>query len=225
MPKQKNELAKHAVRKPSIIEAFTKTAFKAIDNVKTVLETRRCKNQYVGLIGELSSEAADFKKRLPVNKRPNGLNCVILVLESPHIEEFPHNDKPRPANGKTGRRIRDQLKNVLQNKRYSSYGLILMNSIQYQCSLGFPTKYFRDEVFFSCWASFGKRKFAARLKQIYRPGDIVLNCCTKGKKKKKEIRKVVDSVIKKYVDESCILRRFHPVSWFSKKHINSSWQP
>lgn len=215
---------KHFDKQPSISASFTAIASRSLDDFKKTFKDCLCLDQYLGIIGQISSDADDFNQRLRFDERPAGLNCVILVLESPHIEEFPQNGEPRPANGKTGKRIRDWLKVVLSEK-YFSYGLLLMNSIQYQCSLGLPTKCFRDDVFFDCWQLFGKESFAFRLQNTYRPGDIVLNCCTKGNTKKKELRKLVDLVIKEKVDAACILRRSHPVSWFSKNHRNTGWKP
>lgn len=68
------------------------------------IETRCCPDQYVGKIVTFSDPIPDFSIRESVDYRSQDEKCVILVLESPHIEEFANS--PSPAKGKTGDRIR-----------------------------------------------------------------------------------------------------------------------
>lgn len=70
-----------------------------------------CPNQIVGRIGDLSS-GADFPLRINVEEvRKRSGSCVILILESPHKDEFVVDAKGvlnpiGPARGRTGSLIR-----------------------------------------------------------------------------------------------------------------------
>lgn len=58
-----------------------------------------------------------------------------------------------------------------------------MNAIQYQCSLGVETNYYRDENFINIWNNLNiKNDFVARLKK-YNP-IITILACTRGDKKR-----------------------------------------
>ncbi|QAS59587.1 hypothetical protein [Clostridium septicum] len=119
---------------------------------------------------------------------------LAIILESPHIDEFNvinENKKSvwgRPANGKTGKKFREEFENII-NSQYSSklnecnYFIYLVNSIQYQCSLGVTTKEFRDYVWLTLWQNEEIREdFINRLK-IINPS-VILNCCTNGSHKR-----------------------------------------
>ena len=127
---------------------------------------------------------------------PNAENILILILESPHKDEFGKNGEPLgPANGTTGRSIREHIAKIFPN--FSDYHLILMNAIPFQCSLGFPLSKKekenlkrRDEVFGAVWGNFGKNFFKARLKklldELQNKGKnvVVVNACTIATDKK-----------------------------------------
>ncbi len=115
---------------------------------------------------------------------------LVVILESPHLDEFDVIDKNkkiignRPANGKTGERFRKEFEQIINNK-YSSklskgnYFVYLVNSVQYQCSLGAKTNIFRDYVWLTLWLEREIREnFIDRLK-IINPS-IIINCCTNG---------------------------------------------
>ncbi|MBV5330612.1 MAG: hypothetical protein JZU65_23775 [Chlorobium sp.] len=188
------------------------------------IEERDCHDQYVGKISGFHSDQNDFFVRTPADERPNGLSCLIIVLESPHIKEF--QGDVGPAKGKTGSLIRKWISSVdVDLLEYSGYGLILVNAIQYQCSLGMPTKCFRDEVFRAAWNMGGDKEFITRLKMYYHSGDAVVNCCTKGNSTKNELRRMVQKAIAK-ANLGCVtLGRPHPSSWFSKQNRKSTWEP
>ena len=147
------------------------------------IEARCCPDQYVGLIAQFLS-SADFPERISVEKRPREIKCVVMILESPHIDEF--SNSLGPAKGQTGRLIRAYFLQVNGLSEYINHGLILMNAVQNQCSLGSPTDCYRDDVFVTAWQNGAKEYFVGRLNAIFQAGDVVVNCCTKGKIKDKE---------------------------------------
>lgn len=184
------------------------------------IEARLCPDQYVGVISQLSPDDVDFPERVPVETRPSGLKCVIMILESPHIDEFLNN--LRPVKGQTGILIREHILQVKGLSNYKEQGLVLMNAIQFQCSLGYQTDCYRDDVFISSWQNGAKDNFISRLNEIFRAGDVILNCCTKGNVKNKELRRLVQQAIPS--DKGEVLRRTHPSSWYSKQNRNSQWK-
>lgn len=113
------------------------------------------------------------------------VETIVVILESPHIKEF-FEEPNGPANGSSGTNLQKYFWNVLkqifkehENLRILQYRIILMNSIQYQCSLGVDTKRFRDHVWLKLWYDCNlKKDFSKRLKE-YLP-KIILNLCTQG---------------------------------------------
>lgn len=197
-------------------EEIAKTVL--LNKVRTPFEARRCPDQYVGLVARFTPND-DFPERVSVEKRPSDIKCVVMVLESPHIAEF--TDRLGPAKGQTGKLIRTHFLRVNGLSDYSNHGLILINAIQNQCSLGFTTDCYRDEVFATTWQNGAKEDFVRRLKATLRVGDVIVNCCTKGKMKENELRRMVQQSIP--IDSGEVLRRTHPSSWFSEKNRHSQW--
>lgn len=201
---------------------FEDLVSQAISNKIGSIEKRYCPDQYVGKITEFSTNQTDFPARITPVNRPNDLKCLIMVIESPHTDEFLQT--PCPANGTTGKLIRKWICSVKGLSTYrKDYGLIIINAIQYQCSLGSPTKCFRDNVFETVWNDFGEDDFVTRLQSIYQSGDVILNCCTKGNSKNGELRQRVQQAIKKLTTNSILLRRTHPSSWHSSKNRKYEW--
>ncbi|STQ91394.1 hypothetical protein [Iodobacter fluviatilis] len=202
------------------ITAVTAVVGKNTQPFQTVL----CPDQYVGRILKLTKEQIDFEKRVSVNNRPANQPCVILILESPHIMEF--NGQPGPAKGPTGKRIREHLQNLLPNNAPIPKGLILLNAIQNQCSLGVTTKTYRDKVFLSAWDSYAREDFIQRLKNVLQVGDLVVNACTKGNDPKNhpELRQLVECAIRSVRANGSDYRFCHPVSWYSEQNRKSSWK-
>ena len=118
-------------------------------------------------------------------KKLGKVETIVVILESPHIKEF-FEEPNGPANGSSGTNLQKYFWNVLkqifkehENLRILQYRIILMNSIQYQCSLGVDPKRFRDHVWLKLWyESDLKNDFSERL-QNYNP-KIILNLCTLG---------------------------------------------
>ena len=190
-----------------------------LDNLKEQV----CNDQYVGRISELIGQK-DFRQRDPVCERPSNIPCLILVLESPHRDEFA--GTPGPAKGSTGRQIRRYLLQVKGLESLSDHGLILVNAVQYQCSLGMPTRCFRDRVFSAVWSGGGQEDFESRLLDYWRPKDVIANCCTKGSARlaDAELRVMVHDLILRALPDTEPLRRTHPYSWIEEKHRKDEWE-
>ena len=197
---------------------FYEIAKKIIEErVNESIEIRLCPDQYVGKIKDFNG---NFPRRIPAESRPEMTQCIIMLLESPHVEEF--KDEPAPAKGATGRLIREHILNVKDLSIYGDYGLVLINAVQYQCSLGYSTDCYRDQIFISAWDLGAKDNFIQRLEKVYKEGDVVVNCCTKGKVRRQELRKLVQCSIPEEMGD--VLRRTHPSSWYSPKNRNSEWE-
>lgn len=185
------------------------------------LEERLCPDQCVGTLGQLRADRK-IVTRQTASARPNA-GSVLLVLESPHIREF--DDLPGPAKGTTGRLIAQQALSVPGLEGRDDAPLVLMNAIQYQCSLGRAPKLYRDQVFLAAWHDFGRSDFVARLSATYRENDVVVCACTEGTKgTSKPLRTLVyAAMIEALPAGTPILPRTHPSSWFSKVTRESKW--
>jgi hypothetical protein len=166
-----------------------------------------------------NSDDSDFSIRqdIPTWKRPDDGPVVILVLESPHIDEFV--DVKGPAKGVTGENIRalfgDACSGIHQWLSDGAHPLILVNAIQYQCSLGYPTKCFRDRVFSEIWKQGGKSDFTCRIQALYREGDVIINACTAGKRTPKNWRVVTDALKEVNLIHAKVE---HPSNWARRKN-------
>jgi hypothetical protein len=135
-------------------------------------------------------------------------NTVAIVLESPHIHEFSDVDldtnderrvNSRPLNNPNSRNgLKRMLNSTSFANQFSSrlnknrkYDVVLVNAIQYQCSLGEDTSKYRDDVFILNWIDL-QNDFVERIKRI-NPA-LIINCCTKGSWKED-----------KYIDETRLL--------------------
>ena len=209
---------------------------------------KRCPDQYVGDIGVYEGHTGFLPEQrdasgdacFPLRKNLDKLlrheegegtrRRVVLILESPHKNEYDDTDRPRPANGKTGRNIRDHLvgmligRNLLQFEQ--RYALFLMNAVQYPCSLGVDTRHHRSAVFRALWEhQVVQKDFERRLRSYWRQGehDIIVNACTLGERApaQKELRRLVEgcdsgndiSGVKSVRPEGSHLRVSHPCDW------------
>lgn len=218
-----------------------------LSDIEKKYSPRLCPDQYVGKIGELSSDYFNLNKRKPIFEDQSSAvindnilkakKIMILILESPHTDEY--NDKGEaigPAMGKsprdTGHNIVKHLKTVFP--KLTDYHLVLMNAIPFQCSLGVKPEKFRDDVFDKAWKKdkIGRTFFENRLKALLNglAGDksvVIVNACTKDKDdKNNKGRKssVTDSLktIKKELPDNVKITTMwetpHPASWWSKKN-------
>ncbi len=199
-----------------------------IEEIKKVLlpaveidpETSKCPDITAGFVinGELISWFSGEERlrtnendpeKLKISEPFNG-KTIAVILESPHTAEFT-DDLINPAIGKTGDNLCHGFKETLPYLRLKNemdYRIILMNTIQYQCSLGLNTKQLRDRVWIKLWFDYEKRyDFINRLK-TYNP-DIIVNLCTKGNHTREssvinsENRRCKTVINKKYLD--CVL--------------------
>lgn len=133
------------------------------------------------------------KKDLNIKENKKQEKTIVIILESPHKDEFASGEnknffdriiKSNPALGKSGDNLQkyftaEQLVNLLGDEYMKNeYRIILMNSIQYQCSLGLDTNIYRDHIWILYWLKFGFQNFLNRL-ESYNP-DVIINLCTKG---------------------------------------------
>lgn len=178
-------------------DEFTELSAAEEHNLKS-----HCGDQSVGLVDiacqkglkDFPKQSIDWIAGSPYKpKSPN--KRLILVLESPHIAEFENVKngrlKPKgPAKGKTGIAIRSHLKEILDinGMELSDRELILINAIQFRCSLGrnlnrktsVGRKNIRQKNLLFC-ELIRKEEFADnlehRIRLVYRQGrdDIVMN--------------------------------------------------
>lgn len=180
---------------------------------RDTLEERRCPDQFVGLISDIE-RLGGFTCRAPASERPPNIPAVLIILESPHIFEF--DELPGPAKGQTGRNIFRYLRQVPGLHDKAKFGLLLLNAVQFQCSLGRPPSEVRDEVFLKAWTSGGSVDFESRFRAVYRDGDCVVNCCTRGTARRAvgHLRVHVQRVLAPLLtSSSAVLCRNHPSFW------------
>jgi hypothetical protein len=202
---------------------FAAIAKRHLQRHRSAFEERCCPDQFVGVISEIEG-SGDFTCRTLASERPLSLSCVLLVLESPHTSEF--DTSPGPAKGSTGRNIVRYLRQVpgLQDK--GEFGLLLVNAVQFQCSLGGPTSKVRDAVFFDTWTSGGRTDFESRFRALYRDGDCVVNSCTRGNSRdttahlRTEVQRALVDLLPA---GTAVLRRNHPSFWHFPANRSREW--
>lgn len=208
-----------------------------IDGIEKDFSYHLCPDQYVGKIRH-KDNWQKFYKRTDIFKDQTSETKItitedkilLLILESPHTDEFDKNGEPiGPANGPTGRNIREHIAEIFPN--FSDYHLILMNAIPFQCSLGVGTEHFRDAVFNAAWnnGANGKNFFEDRLEnlleKLQNKNVVIVNACTKDNDDKKQSgRKTnVTNVIKELKTKTAVKEVWetpHPSSgcWCAHKY-------
>lgn len=210
----------------SIQKTFLAAAAKIGRRPQRSVERRRCEDQFVGWLGAngyqgLSEEQRrrrpgppPFSEREPLPANVGSARPIILVLESPHKDEFPAAADPRPANGATGWNIitfSEKLASFLDFREHPVRPLFIVNAIQYQCSLG-DIKAYRDSIFHYMWGKDEVRKdLLSRIRRYSAGGDFsLINACTAGRKREK-LRQLVHNHIG---DASTNYKAItHPSSW------------
>ena len=171
----------------------------------------------------------DIKNRDPIRYSITGAavaakdklqNVIVLILESPHIDEF-SGKVIAPAMGKTGEhcfRYFDKLfaksclgSHILKNKRYD---LVFVNSVQYQTSCGVSlltdkaNKQRRDNNWMTIFNGGASDDL---LKRLYALNPVlVLNLCTKSTM---NLQTAVDAKVRpKYYQK--YTTGDHPFNWF-----------
>ncbi len=202
---------------------FDQAVAEAIPSPPETYTSTTCPDQFVGLVKAVRDHPHDFLKRELAGCKPESIGQVILILESPHNQEF---IQPRgPAKGSTGRLIRQYLCEVLNGHCVDSWDLYLVNAIQHQCSLGKKTSEFRDAVFSRAWSLFGEKNFIHRLGTLARNDAIVINACTKASSRKSGTlrREIVESAVVKALNRQSDIRITHPASWASPANRRAFW--
>ncbi len=149
------------------------------------LETRKCDDV---IVGEIRGDAAEYwfdkasrksnEERLK-NFSENNTKNVVIILESPHTAEY-DGDFISPALGTTGRNLQKHFPDIFKSIfGKGNYRIILMNSIQYQCSLGEDTNKYRDNIWLKLWFKENLRNNFIKRLVSYKP-DIIFNFCTCG---------------------------------------------
>ncbi|MCI6730736.1 MAG: hypothetical protein MR487_00185 [Lachnospiraceae bacterium] len=174
------------------------------DMIKDCIARGICNDNFVGTIDGNNIDLNFCKEKREEFIKNNsiddivddGSENIIVILESPHISEYEHADEGfiAPAIGKTGDYLQKYFykcikRILLPNIRYN---VILMNAIQYQCSLGFETKKFRDKNWCDLWFNYNKSNDFINRLTSYNP-NIIINACTIGG----HIERESDATIKK----------------------------
>lgn len=166
-------------------------------------------------------------------KSENKKKSILLLLESPHKDEYQQNSKSknssiipiRPANGRTGKTIETKIKNrpwLSYLNKQDVYQIFILNSIQYQCScynyiqnLLKIDPHLRDEVFKLFWNwnvndTYIFQKCLIKRISSCNP-NLIVNACTgmteKNKiivPKSKSLSEMVENVVKPYAIENKI---------------------
>ncbi len=163
---------------------------KVIEGIKLEINENECPDQFICEIPTNDEgQIIDVPKKDKWN-RQNDLKKqskrIIIVLESPHKDEYANDNNIAPAKGQPGKNIARYLKEIINNSQIdlstkTKYNLIVINAIPYQCSMGFDTKLFRTLSFIGLWYNGGKKDFNDRLEELsLSNNDVVINCCTKG---------------------------------------------
>ena len=185
-------------------------------------ESRVCPDQCLGRIGD-AINSSEFPVRSPIANRSDRA-ALLMVLESPHKAEF--SGEPGPAKGFTGKMIRGHLQESLNLECIQGMDLLLINAIQYQCSLGSPTDVYRDKIFRAAWSDGGMADFIGRVAAAWRPSDVIVNCCTKGSDSEvhEPLRLLVETALRRALPQISPMRRMHPASWRDKDNIAKEWR-
>ena len=203
----------------------------------------KCDDQFVATIEITNSKISFIDNDILSTSREDrqefyknqAIDTIALVLESPHKKEF-ENSSCGPAKGAAGENISDILLgnlakfrfiNDIQNEgayfktsidlREGKYKLLLINAVQYQCSLGDLTgkgkKEQRDKIFRAFFIREAQDDFIERLRR-HNP-KIIINCCTGGHYMKVDgLQKMVQEVIDRENFSAVKLIGSHPASAF-----------
>ena len=151
-----------------------------------------------------TNHTAQSRRNIDYSQYSKGNNkTIVILLESPHIDEFNIQGQTyttAPAWGKTGTMINKYFILALNNSisaiqnncpnfltNITTYDVLLVNAIQYQCSLGMrPINIgIRNKVFACLWNKTSdsfRQDLIERLK-ILNP-DLIINACTSELKKR-----------------------------------------
>ena len=153
---------------------------------------------------------------------------LLIVLESPHSDEYDNNGQPiGPALGSTGNNFDQHFLRMLNSSfKFKQalnsdlvYKVIFINSVQYQASQGLPlwdseeNQDTRDKNWIRFWDLGFSKDIINRL-EFYEESKVILNLCTIGKSnlKDKVSQSLRSSNIRFYLGT-------HPASWDDKSYL------
>lgn len=180
-----------------------------------------CHKWVLGAVHKGNVRGIDIEQYKPSDNE----KVLILVLESPHKDEFDDNLKPiLPAQGITGRNIENLIgtRNFVDflDKEYE-YVVLLVNAVQYQTScyyiFGKMSHELRDSVFRNLFCSKGlKDDFIKRIKKhavsSVDNGFTIVNCCTKN------LRSEVEKCLYNMFEKNDVIKNdCHPAFWRTYK--------
>lgn len=208
------EICVEVIRESSLPETEKKESIKRISTV-------HCQDQYVGMISKNINRNGDFIVRYNVEDEHLEVeeSCgVIMILESPHRYEFRKGVSRGPARHLTGVRIRHCFHSVV-GCNYDDCGLVLVNAVQFQCSLGCK----RDSLYFkTCKNKVMREMLASKvirdslIRRITRATSLFKNCnvisaCTLDAGKDL-VSELIEEVRRRCPIRS-VLEKPHPSSW------------
>lgn len=245
--------------KEDFCEFVKKALWERNQQILNEFNKRKCPDIVVGESGVFWFDRKERKKHkdkleVELSNKKSKEKRIVIVLESPHKDEF-MNAKNRsdffdenicsnPALGRSGTNLQKYFNDEIVRKKlqvHGKYRVILMNSIQYQCSLGQSEGGYRDYIWLKYWyQEKGKECFIERLRD-YKP-DIIVNLCTKGNCKKNNIikwvgrdtyeklklnkcelslREIVSAQIEEKLKGKIIYEGNHPCSWKTQNDIDN----
>ena len=182
---------------------------------------------------KITTKKQEFFKRKDIVQESDvqNDNIILLILESPHKDEFNESGVNGPAFGQTGIYINNYFVEILDTIKslltdITNCKIIIVNAIQYACSLGLQLKepILKNLMLKNLWEEdCFKENFRHRIKTIlsatHKNGKrtVVINCCTKPIKKDVscELKKLGFGFVEKIYEAP------HPRYWNWKKgHIN-----
>ena len=114
-----------------------------------------CPDQMVGKIRYFKDKKrCDFTIRESIeygtpSLTPPAERVVLIILESPHIDEFDNGSPIGPACGCTGCRIRKYFSQIF-GVVYDDCALVLLNAFRFQCSLGLSDVNLKNRIIRAC---------------------------------------------------------------------------
>lgn len=202
------------------------------------------KIQWVGqrsLKTKVSASLKDETKlfeRININKKFSPEHDILLlIIESPHKHEFNGEKANGPAFGAAGTRINNYLAKILEKEGgieldNSTYDLLLINIIQYACSLEQNLKLIKNKMLKDSWNSSKKefkKDFKNRLAKILQAAEanhknvLIINCCTSTIAGiKSSVTEIIKEIIKETLKETnsvSIYSCHHPSTWNKNTHI------
>lgn len=213
-----------------------------ISSVFNAKITIPCQDQYVG---EFTNGQFTPKQRINIeyDRDKNGIPIIknilcdkriVVILESPHKDEFSLLSNGQwsangPAFGKTGDLFEDKFESVFsESQSYqnwqlannATYDVILINSVQFQCSLGkalrkYKNKKERDENWYKCINENCIQDDLFYRIEALKP-TILINLCTVGLK---NLQSVLSSIISKRINQRILYTSgSHPSTWWRNRY-------